>query len=199
MNNTPSHTESHSTFETSNRSNPAPTRHHYRRRDFVSPYFSENLAPNPKTLHRNSDLASQANPSSFERDREILDPKKQDDEILDPGRQRADREFPRKEDQQDINPNRQIPEEDNDLNDKDGAFIDEPTIDDDKFVPKKDTYYLTDEDGSIINKPARKNNLEEYKIASKVGQYYLTDEEGNIIKEPSRESEYSTVPGFARR
>lgn len=155
MNSTPSHTESHSIFEASNRSRPAPTRHQYRRRDFDSPYFSEDLAPNPQALHRNSDLASQANPSPSERDRENLGPKKQDDEILDSEREYGDSELSRKEDQEYINPNRQIHEENNDLNDEDGAFIDEPSIDDDKLVVKEGQYYLTNEEGDIIKQPSR--------------------------------------------
>lgn len=59
-----------------------------------------------------------------------------DKEILDTERERADREFPKKDGHDDIDPNRNIPEEDNDLNDEDGAIIKEPTREsDDHYLP----------------------------------------------------------------
>lgn len=57
-------------------------------------------------------------------------------EILDPAREDGSREFPDQKDQDDINPNRNVPEEDNDLNDEDGAFIKEPNRElDDPYLP----------------------------------------------------------------
>lgn len=62
--------------------------------------------------------------------------KEPNQEILDPERERVDREFPKKDDDDDIDPNRNISEEDNDLNDGDGAIIKEPTRElDDHYLP----------------------------------------------------------------
>ncbi|HSF53923.1 MAG TPA: hypothetical protein VLA71_09240 [Algoriphagus sp.] len=188
-------TPTNSSFEMPNRVpekiRQEPGKNYYRRRGFDSTDFSEDLAPNSQTFHRDSNLDRKQNSLAGEKDPETLDPQKQDEEILDPGREYRNREFPRKEDQDDINPNRNIPEEDNDLNDEDGAIIDEPAqeegFDKDKIVPKEDTYYLTDEDGAIIDEPGSQDDLEENKIVPKEDTYFLISEEGDIIKEPSRD------------
>lgn len=61
--------------------------------------------------------------------------KEPNQEILDPERERVDREFPEKEND-DTDPNRNTPEEEDDLNDGDGSIVEEPTRKlDDHYLP----------------------------------------------------------------
>lgn len=101
---------------------------HYRRRDIPFTLFYPDMDQIFQAINPNRNKGYTQTASDPER--------QQDREILDPEREHRDKEFPEKEDHNDINPNRNVPEEDNDLNDEDGAIIEEPTRElDDPYRP----------------------------------------------------------------
>lgn len=101
---------------------------HYRRRISSVRLFHSDLDQTFQGFNTNRHKGYSQTPSASE-----WEPNQ---EILDPEREDGGREFPDQKEQDDINPNRDVPEEDNDLNDEDGAIIKEPTREvDDPYFP----------------------------------------------------------------
>lgn len=128
---TPSKSEPKPSSETPTKISQEPSKNYFRRRDFDSTLFSQDMAPNFQALYRNSNLDSQPNSLAQERDREILDQEKEEEEILDSERKHPVREFPEQTDSEEIKT--------------------------DLIVPKEDQYYLIDEEGDIIKEPSKEN------------------------------------------
>lgn len=124
----PTNSELQTPVEAPNKIKQEMSKSQYRRRDIAFSLFYPDVDQTFQAIHPNSNKGyAQITPASE---------REPDQEILDPERERADREFPKKEDLDDINPNRNVPEDDNDLNDEDGAIIEEPTRElDDHYLP----------------------------------------------------------------
>lgn len=118
-----------------------PERDPYRRLDFHWPLFYQEFDQTFQTLNSTGNMDSTQIAFGTEGDQKILDPKRQDEEILDPEREDKEildpeRKSSENEDEEYNNPNRNVPEEDNDLTNDDGAIIKEPTRElDDPYRP----------------------------------------------------------------
>lgn len=92
---------------------------YYRRRDLAFSLFYPDVDQTFQAVNSNSNQSYSQTASAPERE--------SDQEILDPERKHDEREFPKREEHDDSNPTRNVPEEDNDLDEDDGSLIKEPT------------------------------------------------------------------------
>lgn len=118
-------------------------KNHYPRHDFYFTLFYpdldqtfEAIDPDSSKDYKQADFISEYNDDQENGGQETVDPEREVRKILDPEKDHHEREFPNQHDDEDINPNRNVPEEDNDLTKEDDAIIKEPTREiDDPYRP----------------------------------------------------------------
>jgi hypothetical protein len=136
MNSTPSNTEFQSPAGAQTPTNQVTTQSHFRRRETYVKVYPNHLDRNTKTIFQGGQMDDQHYTATATTGQEDVNPLSQGQRVSDPNGIKLDDSDHLPEDEKEIDPNRDIPEEDNYLEDDDGSIITEPTREaDDPYRP----------------------------------------------------------------
>lgn len=134
MNETPSNSEFQPPFEDQAQKNQVIKQSHYRRRDTHIKVYPNPLGRSTQTVFQSSKMDDQHFTKSS--GRKDLEPYQQGEQVSDPNGINHDVNGHRPEDLKEIDPNKEVPEDNNYLVDEDGSIIKEPTRElDDPYRP----------------------------------------------------------------
>lgn len=161
MNSTPSNTEFPSPAEGQTHTNQITMQSHYRRRDTHIKVYTGNLGRNTQGFFQSSQMDDQHYTPTSESGQEDLEEQTQGEKVSDPNSIKPVERGHRPEDEKEIDPNKKIPEEDNHIEDEDGAIILEPTREvDDPYRPNHGTRENVPPMEEEFPKPDPKENTE---------------------------------------
>lgn len=139
MNTTRSNSNYQPSVERQAPQNEVATQSHYRRRSFISIHGLHYLDQSYQAFIQSCKVDDKQNPQTAERDKDHVDQEKATEKVSDPDGIKQDTNGHLPEDEKEIDPNKEIPEEDNYLVDEEGSIIKEPTREvDDPYRPGHD-------------------------------------------------------------
>ncbi|MFN4000430.1 hypothetical protein [Algoriphagus sp.] len=137
------------------------TQSHYRRRDTHVKIYPNHLGRNTQAIFQSSQMDDQHHTATSKSGQKDLTKKSQAPKVSDPNGIKPDDREHLPEDDKEIDPNKEIPEEDNSLEDEDGSIIKEPTREvDDPYLPGHGTEENTPSTEEEFPKSDPKENIE---------------------------------------